>query len=189
MLNAYYAPIVTAQGDGNAVANSASQTSLLTGNAAQAKYTFPQNFFQMIGQKLKIHAWGRVSTLATTPGTLSFDFKFGAAAVFAGGAMTINVNAQTNTPWILDVDLILRVVGASAAFFPVGRWMSHAVIGSSAIGTAGAGTQMLPYNTAPAVGATFDGGATQLADLFVTWQTASASNSIQLHGYELVSCF
>lgn len=186
MLNNFYAPLITSQGDGSALASSTTPTSLLP---AQAKITLPHNFFSYIGQKIRVHAWGRVSTLVTTPGTLTLQFRLGAStSVFDGGAMTLNTTAQTNTPWILDIDMILRVVGSSAQFFGVGRWMSHAVIGSSAIGTAGAGTQMLPYNAAPALGTAFDATTTQIADLYATWSVSSASNSIQCHGYELSSC-
>jgi hypothetical protein len=178
-----------AQGDGNALSNSTSQTSLLTGSAAHAKLTLPQNFLSTIGMKMWLRAHGRISTVVTTPGTFSFDLKFGATAVFAGGAMTLNTAAQTNTPWRLDIELTLRIVGASAQFFGVGNFLSHAVIGNAAIGTGGATSQMLPYNTAPALGTAFDATATQLVDLFGTWSVANASNSIQLHGYELVSCY
>jgi hypothetical protein len=186
--NSWYQTLMTNQGDGNALSNSTAATSLLTGNAAHAKLTLPQNFCAQIGQKMRVVAHGRISTVVTTPGTLSLDIRFGATAVFAGGAMTLNTVAQTNTPWIYEVDLTLRIVGASAQWFGYGKWTSHAVIGAAAIGTGGATSQMLPYNTAPAIGTAFDATATQQVDLFATWSVANASNSIQLHNYELLSC-
>lgn len=189
MYNSWGATLVTAQGDGNALSNTTTATSLLTGNAAHAKWTLPKNFLSTIGQKLRVIAHGRISTLVTSPGTLSLEVRFGTTtAIFAGGAMTLNTVAQTNTPWIFEADLTLKVVGASAQFFGFGKWTSHAVIGSQAIGTGPAGCQILPYNAAPALGTAFDATAEQLVEFYATWGTASASNSIQLHNYELISC-
>jgi len=183
--NSWFSSLIEAQGDGTALANSTSETSILP---AAAKITLQQNFFRKIGDRLWLRASGRVSTVVTSPGTLTLKLKFGAAAAFDGGAMTLNIVAKTNTPWEIDAHMTLRAIGASAQFFGFGKWISHAVIGSSAVGTAGAGTQLLPYNAAPAVGATWDSTATQVVDLTATWSTADANNSIQLHQYELILC-
>lgn len=180
-----YQTLVTAQGDGTALASSAVETSIIP---AAAKYTLAQNFFSNLGQRLWLRAHGRISTLVTTPGTLAFNIKFGSTAVFSGGNMTLNTTAQSNTPWELDIQLTCRAIGTSANLMGFGRWLSHAVIGAAAIGTGGATTQMLPYNAAPAVGSNFDSTATQQVDLTATWGTSSASNSITLHGFELIAC-
>ena len=47
-------------------------------------------------------------------------------------------------------------------------------------------TMLLPAS-APAVGNGFDSTSAALIDLFATWQTANASNSIQCHQFMLIS--
>lgn len=146
------------------------------------------NFFQLIGQKIRLKASGRISTLVTSPGTLTLQFRIGSISVFDSAAMTLNIVAQTNTHWRLDIDLILRVVGSSAQFFGDGSFRSHAVIGSPAPTAGGCGEHLLPYNTAPALGTAFDAKTAANADLFATWSVNSASNSITCHNFELLSC-
>jgi len=166
--------------NGTALASSTAETSLLPDGR---KVTLPSYFFDRIGKALLVRAAGRISTVVTTPGTLTLALKFGSIVVATSGAMTLNTTAQTNTPWILDLECVLRSIGSgtAATLFSQGTFRSHAVIGSSAIGTAGAGCQMLPYNAAPAVGNGFDATAAQTIDLTGTWSVQSSSNSIQLH--------
>lgn len=166
--------------DGTALSNSTTPTSILP---SARKVTLPSYFFDRVGKALILRAAGRISTVVTTPGTLTLELKLGSIVVATSGAMTLNTSAQTNTPWVLEMECALRTIGAgtAATLFMQGLFRSHAVIGSSAIGSGGAGCQMLPYNAAPAVGNGFDATASQLLDLFATWSVANASNSIQLH--------
>jgi hypothetical protein len=184
MLNSWQTSLIAATASGTALANSAAATSLLP---AQAKFTLWQNFFERVGQKIRILAAGQISTLATTPGTLTLDVRFGSTVVVNGGAMTLNANAQVNVNWLLELEITCRAIGATANLIGQGRFQSHAVIGSAAPTAGGAGAHLLPYNTAPVVGNNFDATAQQQVDLFGTWQTANAANSIQLHQYELIS--
>ena len=178
---------IVATGDGSALANSTTATSILP---AAAKFTLPSAFFQAVdGKTLRVRATGRISTVVTAPGTLTLEVRFGSTAVFTSGAMTLNTTAQTNVHWLLDAYLPIRTVGAStsAALFGQGIWQSHAVIGSAAPTAGTAGTHMLPYNSAPAVGTGFDSTAAQTVDLYATWSVANASNSITLHSFLLES--
>lgn len=170
--------------NGTALSNSTTETSLLPDGR---KITLPSYFFDRIGKSLILRAAGRISTVVTTPGTLTLALKFGSIVVATSGAMTLNTTAQTNTPWVLDMESVLRSIGSgtAATLFSQGLFRSHAVIGSSAIGTGGAGCQMLPYNSAPAVGNGFDATAAQTVDLVGTWSVANSSNSIQLHQMSL----
>lgn len=172
--------------DGSALTNSTTATSLLP---ASRKFTLPSYFFDQVGKAFNLRASGRISTVVTTPGTLTLEARFGSTAVFSSGAMTLNTTAQTNVGWILDVDLICRSLGAStsATLFAQGFWKSHAVIGSSAPTAAGCGSHILPYNAAPAVGTGFDSTAAQTVDLYATWSVANASNSITCHTFRLLS--
>ena len=189
--NGYESVIGFTQGDGSALTNTTTATSLLP---SSAKIKLFPGYFEIPGKAVRLRAHGRISTVVTTPGTLTFQVRFIDSAatsvnVFDCGAMTLNVNAQTTAPWILDITMMQRAVGSTATLFSFGTFVSHAVIGSSAVGTAGAGTQMLPYTAAPApaVGNTFDATLENRVDLFATWSIANAANSITLHNFLLES--
>lgn len=168
--------------DGSALASSTTATSILPSSRKVA--ALPIGYFDRIGRVLAFDFSGRISTVATTPGTLTLELRFGSTAVFSSGAMALNTTAQTNVHWQLVGELICRAIGASTSttLFPKGcKFISHAVIGSAAPTAGTAGTHMLPYNAAPAVGTGFDNGAVQALDLYATWSVSNASNSITLH--------
>jgi hypothetical protein len=183
--NSYESVLVCTQADGSALTNSTTPTSLLP---ASAKTKIWPLYCRSPEKILRITAHGRISTVVTTPGTLTLALRFIDSAansvdVVSSGAMTLNTTAQTTTPWILELWAHVRALGSTGTLFGYGRFQSHAVIGSSAIGTAGAGTQMLPYNSAPAVGTAFNATLENQIDLFATWSVANASNSITLHNF------
>lgn len=178
MLPSYPLVLAVASGDGTALSNSTTATNILS---ASGIGTIPASALQ-IGSTVKIIVKGRVSTLATTPGTLTLDVRFGAVVVFNGAAMTLNTTAQTNATWELEALLTIRALGSgtSANAIGTGRFTSRAVVGSAAAGSGGANTLLLP-DTAPAVGTGFDSTTAQSVNVFATWSSASASNSIQTH--------
>lgn len=184
MSNGFRERILSIGENGSALSNSTTETSLLPDGR---KVTLPSYFFDRVGKSLILRAAGRISTVVTSPGTLTLALKFGSIVVATSGAMTLNTVAKTDTPWILEMESVLRSIGSgtAAALLSQGKFTSHAVIGASAVGTAGAGIQMLPYNAAPAVGNGFDATAAQTIDLTATWSTANSSNSIQLHQFSL----
>lgn len=168
--------------DGAALASSTTPTSILP--AAFKTAAVPIGYFDRLGRPLAFHFSGRISTVVTTPGTLTLELRLGSVAVFSSGAMTLNTTAQTNVHWTLEGELSCRAFGGSTSttLFPKGcRFTSHAVIGSPAPTAGGAASHQLPYNAAPAVGSGFDNGASQLIDLFATWSVSNAANSITLH--------
>lgn len=169
--------------DGAALNTSTSPTSLLSGSS---KFTLPANFFNFIGRKLRVRAAGRISTVVTTPGTLSLDFRLGSVIAFAAGAMALNVVAKTNVTWIFEAELECRAVGigTSAALLGIGKFMSEAVIGSPLPSVGGSGLLLLPAS-APANGTGFDSTAAQQIDLFGTWSISNAANSVQCQQFSL----
>lgn len=182
--NSWNQSLITAQIDGTALASSTAATSILP---AAAKFTLPANLLA-IGTVLRVRAAGRISTVVTTPGTLTLDIRLGASTViFNGGAMALNVTAQTNATWLFEADLICRSIGAStsATILGVGKFTSRAIIGSAAVAAGGVTSSPLP-DTAPVVGTGFDSTAAQVVDFFGTWSVSNAANSIQLHQYELI---
>ena len=179
-MDGFLESFVTAGEDGAALANSTSPTSLLP---ASRKITLPTYFFDRVGKRLRVKAAGRISTLATTPGTLTLDVKLGSIIVFSSGAMTLNTSAKTNVGWLYEADLICRAIGSgtTANLLGQGLFTSEAVIAALRP------THVLPFNAAPAVGSGFDSTAAQALDFVATWSVANASNSITLHQFHVES--
>lgn len=175
--------LINAAVDGPALANSTTATSLIggVGTGTPSKVTLPANYFA-VGRMLRVVAQGRISTLVTTPGTLTLDLRLGAVIAANGGAMSLNIVAKTLVPWWLEWILTCRTIGSGtvATLMHQGRWASEAVIGSPLPTVGGVGSLLIPVAT-PAVGTGFDSQAAQTLDLFGTWSVANAANSIQLH--------
>ncbi|WP_086847059.1 hypothetical protein [Amycolatopsis kentuckyensis] len=171
--------LISAQVDGTALANSTTATSILPG---AAKFTLPANFF-LPGRVLRLNAWGRISNIVTTPGTLTLDVRLGSTVAFNGGAMALNTTAKTNVSWRAIIMLTCRSIGSgtSATLFGQGDWCSESAVGSAS----GVANDILMPASAPAVGTGFDSTASQAVDLFATFSIANAGNSIQLHEYTL----
>jgi hypothetical protein len=178
-MQGYVGPLIASQGDGSALTNSTTATSILPG---QAKLTLGGGYLDVIGKAFRVVAFGRISTVVTTPGTLTLDLRFGSTVIANGGAMTLSTTAKTNVSWWLEWNLICRAIGNSttANFMHVGQWTAEAAGATTVAGEAK--TIMLPQS-APAVGTGFDSTVAQTLDMFATWSVASASNSIQCHGF------
>ena len=178
MMPVYPLVLSVASADGAALSNTTTATSIIP---ASAIATIPAGTLQ-IGSTLKVSIRGRISTLVTAPGTLTLDVRFGAVVVFNGGAMALNIVAQTNATFELEALVTVRALGSSTSANALGtaRFNSRAVIGSAAVGTGGGGVLLLP-DTAPAVGTGFDSTVAQAVTVFGTWSIANAANSIQVH--------
>jgi hypothetical protein len=182
----YRSTLVEQQADGTALTNSTSETSILN---PQTKITLPSGYLNRVGRHLYVTASGRISTVVTSPGTLTFKFKLGPTAniaVATSQAIALNVVAKTNVAWVLELDLLVSSVGAStsATIFGQGFWISEANIGAPVPGT-GAPTAAPFQVSAPAVGTGFDSSVANQIDLTATWSTSNASNSIQCHLFSL----
>lgn len=187
-LNTWVETLITAQVDGTALTNSTTQTSIIP---PAARYTLPSNFFSVIGKSIRIKAAGRISTVVTTPGNITFTVDFGTVAspigVFASQATALNIVAQTNATWDFEAVLTCRAIGSatSANLMGTAKWISRASLNAPAVGTTtGVGVVLMP-DTAPAVGTGFDSTITNVVDLQATFSVANAANSIQVHTYTL----
>ena len=185
-LQTWQETLIATNVDGAAVTNTTTPTSILGGTgtgASQAKLTLPSNFFY-VGRVLKITAQGRISTVVTTPGTLTLDIRLGAVIAANGGAMTLSTTAKTNVAWWLEWVLTCRAIGSGTT----SNLMHQGMFSSEAAGAttvAGEAKSIMLPQSAPAVGTGFDSTAAQTVDLFGTWSVANAANSIQLHQYKL----
>lgn len=173
------------QVDGPALTNTVTPTSLLHATAKPQLYA---NFWR-IGKQIEVVAAGRISTLVTTPGTLTLELRLGPAdppiiIVANGGAMALNTVAKVNVPWILKWRLTCRAIGngTAANLMHQGEWVSEAVIASPLPTVGGPGELLLP-NAAPAVGTGFNSTIGLFMDFFGRWSIANAANSIQVHQF------
>lgn len=185
----YQETLITQQGDGPSLSASTSATSILLG---AAKVTLPPGFFGTIGKAVRLTAYGRLSNIVTTPGTLTIDVRMGPTSnivVWNGGAMQLSSTAHTTLPWWLSVVMTCRSVGNSttAKLFSQGIMTSQALsLTAVADSTTTPATLLLP-NTTPAVGTGFDSTVAMVVDLFATFSINNAANLIQTHGYILES--
>lgn len=168
-----------------ALASSTSQTTILPLGAI---YLLPPNFIDYVGKSFRVLAFGRMSTVVTTPGTFAFTLKVGTVNAATTGAIALNTTAQTNASWWLDWSLTVVTVGGGTActLMHAAHFTSRAIIGSVAAASGGNQTIVLP-DTAPAAGTGFDETAQQSIDLQGTWSISNASNSILTHSYKLYS--
>jgi len=175
---------------GTAIASSSTRTSLTVGST-QARWTLPANALKRPGDTLILEATGIITTVVTTPGTLTLDFALDTVANCSTGAMTLNIVAQTNTPWYIRMPMSAFTVGAGTAaqLRFGGTWLSPASI-NTALGATGPGPggQIIPYSGtatgASTLGATFDSTVSHLTDFYSTFSVSTA-NSIQLLTYSL----
>lgn len=139
--------------------------------------TLPAGYWQ-IGRMWRLTMSGRISCVVTTPGTARFDMRLGGVVAFDTLAMPLNIVAKTNVPWRLDVLMTCRAVGSgtSANLISQGTFISEAniLVPLPATGP-GPGGQVVPYNTAPVVGAGFNSASALTLDLFFTQTVATGS--------------
>lgn len=178
--NSWNQTIVSAQVDGTANTSGAAASCI----PPHAVFPFPGGTLK-IGDKLCVRASGRISSAVTTPGTARLDFRIGGNIVFDSQQMLLNVAVQTNIGWWLDVEMTVRAVGTAASILGQGTFTSMAMLNTAAPATGPfSGVSVLPYNTAPVVGATFNSTTANNMDMFFT-QTV-ATGSFQVHQYELI---
>lgn len=178
MPDGYNAVLAPAQADGAALTGTAIGSILPT----SALYLLPGGTANIIGKQFRVHAFGRISNIVTTPGTLTLTLKFGSSLVAVSQAMQLNTTAQTNVWWRLHWYLTVRSVGSGTA----ATLMHQGSMSSTSMGT-GAVTPVeigIPVS-APAVGAGFDSTAANLVDL--QGQFSLTGNSLTLHQYALES--
>lgn len=177
MRNSWNQTLVTMQADGAALSNTTTPTSIIR---AESRIYLGAGLMDVQGLKFRVKASGRISTAASTPGTLTLDLRFGSTVIFNGGASGTLATSASNLTWDFEADLTLRSVGSgtSATLLGIGKLFSAALSASTPL-------ILLPAS-APAVGSGFDSTTSNQLDFFATWSVASASNSITCHQYEVI---
>jgi hypothetical protein len=185
-----YSDILVAQyADGAAITASTSKTRL---QHSAARCLLGGGYFDQLGKTLQIIMRGRISTVVTTPGTLTLTANLGGTVttgtgvssggvdVWTSGAIALNTVAKTNVTFGLDLLLTAQVLGdgALAKLMGIGQFTSEALAGA----TAGQPLDFWLPASAPAQGAGFDATGSQSLDITATWSLNNA-NSIQSHLY------
>ena len=178
MLPGYPLLLASASADSTALTNSTTATTVL---APSGIATMPAGALQ-VGSTLKLLLRGRISTLTAAPGTLTFDMRIGGIVISSLGALALNVTAQVNAIYELELLAVIRALGTvtAANAMVTGRFTSRALVGSVVPANGGDMIIVIP-DTAPVVGPGFDSTISMPVNVFATWSIASASNSIQTH--------
>lgn len=167
--------LINSQADSTAITAAAATSCLPT----PAKKTLLPNYFDYVGKAIIIEAWGRLSVVVTSPGTLRFDIRFGAILVFDSLAVAlVTTNAYTNVGWYLRIMLTARVIGGGTSAQLMGQGMLTApnILGGANVAMPIGGVNaMLPWNTAPVNGNGFDSTVSQQVDMFFTQTVATGS--------------
>jgi hypothetical protein len=188
--NSWWQTIFTQQAAGPTLTAAAAASMLVASSpaAGQNRCIIPAGTLK-VGDRLRFTAGGIISCAVTTPGTATFDVRFGSTVLFSSGAMPLNIVAQTNANWKLQIDLTVRSIGATTAatVWGDGIWLSPASINSAAPGTGpGPGGQLLPYGSAQAISTGFDSTIANIFDSYFT-QTVG-TGSLTCEQAELTYC-
>jgi hypothetical protein len=159
---------------GVALANSTTLTDI----SPAPQFTLPANFLQE-GSTFTLKAWGVFSTTATP--TLSLGFYYGGVAGVAlgtTGAVTTG-SGVTNVPWRIQLDVDVWTDGTTGTAKTQG-W--------AGFGTGVAAWSFLPIpNTANTATVAVDTTTSKLLTVGAQWGAASASNTVQCHGFKAFS--
>jgi hypothetical protein len=101
-----------------------------------SRYNLGTQFFCKTGRKLRIRAFGKITT-AATPGNFTGAILFGTGAdangTSLGATATIALTAsQTNLSWEMEAYIHCRSIGATGTLFCTGRWLfNNAVVANT----------------------------------------------------------
>lgn len=177
--NSWVQTLFTEQGAGPTLTAAAAASMLIAATpvAGQNRFTIPAGQLK-VGDKLRFWAAGIISCAVTTPGTATYDVRFGSTIVFSSGALPLNIVVQTNVNWELEINMTIRSIGATAAgtLWASGKWLSPASINTPAPGTGpGPGGQLLPFGSSQAISTGFDTTVANVFDSFFTQTVATGS--------------
>lgn len=151
-------------------------------------FTLPANFFS-VGKVLRITAYGNLSNIVTTPGTVVFQVKLGSVVAFTTGTMQLSTTAHVALPFKLEILLTCRSIGSgtSATLMGQGVMTSQCVAASAVADDTYTHAVLMAPNTTPAVGTGFDSSSAQQVDLFCGFSINDAANAVQLQQYIIES--
>jgi len=138
-----------------------------------------------VGSKFRIKAWGGLSNIVTTPGTVTFQIMMGSIVAWTSGAIQMSTTAHTLIPWDLEVTLRVDSEGSSTTAKFIGGGKLNGImftVGAGADSTTVVGQFPVPA-TAPAVGTGFDSTIANILDFWVGFSISNAGNGVQVYDY------
>lgn len=175
-MQGYTGPLIVSQTAGPTLTGTLTRTLLLQN---QALATLGAQQIDVPGRRFVAHAFGKISTAASTPGNLTLDLAFlGVGTIFATTQALALASSQSNVTWRLTWELIARTVGAAASFIHSGEFKGPGLSGGPLV--------MIPASS-PAVGNTFDSSDAGKVGLYGTFSSSSGSNAITVEGFYLES--
>lgn len=169
-MSSFVRTVVANEADGTALANSSAATSILPTGAI---WTMPANTMDL-GTVMEVEAFGKISTTGTP--TITFSLYLAGSTWCATQAVTTG-SGITNVTWRLKLKIIGRTIGTGTA--------ATAMFAGTLEGVNAATTLVMVPATSPAVSSGFNSTSANTLDLYATWGTSSASNTITLNGYEV----
>ena len=146
-----------------------------------------QNYMQ-VGTMFRIKAWGGLSNIVTTPGTVTFQIMMGSVVAWTSGAIQLSTTANTLTPVEFEATIRLDSAGSGTAakFIGGGRVTGLDVqLGSGVANPTVTDSVLMVPSGSPAVGTGFDSTLTEILDFWVGFSISNAGNGIQLYTYSV----
>lgn len=190
-LQSWQETLITQQAAGSLLATFTTAKSIIN---PQAQLVLPAGYFS-IGKTLRVSAYGGLSNIVTTPGTITFQVQVGPTvpatiAAFSSGAIQLNATAHTTLPFWLQFLLTCRSVGNGTGCQLMGQGIITGIMPTVTAGQVdGVNTQaviMVPQ-TAPALGTGFDSTVSNVLDLFAGFSISNGGNGVQIQQYMVES--
>lgn len=146
------------------IANTTTEGTLI--GAGIGTLVIPANSL-IVGQRVKFMTQGIISDTATP--TFNLRYKLNNIEIVATGAQTLG--AISNDHWIVDVDFVVRSIGATGSIMPVGGFVT---------------SQNDHFALVVLAPVTLDTTIAQTVDITGQWGAASASNTVTSQITELM---
>lgn len=138
------------------------------------------------GRRARVTVAGGLSTLTTTPGTITFQVMMGTIVVFTTGPIQLNATPHVTLPFWVDILLECRSVGSSTSATLVGMGRVQGIMFTLTAAQADAvntGGIFSAPATLPAVGTGFDSTIANVWDFWAGFSINNAANGIQVQHY------
>ncbi len=165
---------------GSAYANSTVATAV---SPASGAAFLPANFFlpsYSTAKRVWVHAYGVLSTTGTPNLTVGLTLNttqgtYNSGGIIATSAATGQASGASNALWELDVMISCVAAGSSGSALAAGAFSFP----TTTTGAARVSSSAANPNTA----FTFNTQSAYYLEMFATWGTASASNTLQVYDY------
>lgn len=146
-----------------------------------AGWAYPINpGFWRVGKAIRITLLGGISTVVTTPGTITWSLQIGGVAALSSGAFNTTITSNVLVPFRTICEATCISVGASTSCTLWGNWTMESLAINIAASAANAGINTLLGPNPPAVGTGFASTASTTIDVFLAQSISGATTGIQV---------